>query len=89
MYISRLVVYAQPIDKSNRIDLRQEGKSPRFDESSNRKPKRRLFHLESSMGNKDRVSHKNSQGGGHTLERPMCTTYGKQNMGMCLYGSDV
>ena len=40
------------------------------------------------MKNKDRAPNQNSQGGGHTFERPMCATCGKQHFGKCLAGTD-
>lgn len=41
------------------------------------------------MGNKDIVSNKNSQGRGHTFERPNCTTCRKKHLSKCLAGTDV
>ena len=54
MGISRLMVYTQKIKESKIREIRQEGKRPRSDESSHQKPKKRLYHQDSSMGNKDR-----------------------------------
>ena len=41
------------------------------------------------MGNKEKAPNQNSQGGGHTFERPKCTTCGKQHLGKCLARTDV
>ena len=79
---------AQQIEESKIRETRQEGKRPRFDDSSQTKPKKRLYHPEYSMGNKDRVSNRNSQGGVHTFERPRCATCRKQHLGKCLAGTD-
>ena len=40
MDISRLMVYAKQIEEFEIRDIRQEGKRPRFDESSQPKPKK-------------------------------------------------
>ena len=57
MYIARIMVYAQLIEKSKIREIRKERKRPRFDESSKPKPMRWFYNQESSMGNKDRVSN--------------------------------
>ena len=79
MDISRLMVYAQQIEKSKIREIRQEGKRPRFDESSQPKPKKSFYHQGSSMGNNDRAPYQNSQGGGHIFERPRCATCRSNN----------
>ena len=43
MDISRLMVYAQQIKKSKIRDIRQEGKSPKSDDSSHQKPMKRFY----------------------------------------------
>ncbi|XP_069147114.1 uncharacterized protein [Solanum lycopersicum] len=85
--LAKIMVYAQKIESKIR-EIMQEGKRPKFDESIQPKPKKRFYHQESSMGEKDRVSNKNSQGGGHTCERPRCATCGKQHLGKCLVGTN-
>ena len=65
MDISRLMVYAQQIEESKIREIRQEGKRPRSDDSSHQKPKKSLYHQDSSMGNKDRSPTQSFQGGGH------------------------
>ena len=52
MDISRLMVYAQHIEESKIREITQERKRPRFDNSSQPKPKKRFYHQESSMGKK-------------------------------------
>ena len=79
MDIYRLMDNAEQIEESKIRETRQEGKRPRFDDSSQTKPKKRLYHPEYSMGNKDRVSNRNSQGGVHTFERPRCATCRSNN----------
>ena len=63
-------------------------KRPRSDEPSKPKSKKRFYRQDCLMGNKDRVSNKNSHGGGCAFERPKCTTCWKQNLGRCLAGKD-
>ena len=74
--------------KSKIRDTTRDGKRPRIEESSKPKSMKRFINQDSSMGNKDRVSNKNSQGGGYGYERPRCTSCGKQNLGTCLVGMD-
>ncbi|TMX03457.1 hypothetical protein EJD97_016155 [Solanum chilense] len=69
-------------------EIRQEDKKPRSDDSSHKKHKKRFYHQDSSMGNKDRAPNQHSQGGGHTFERTRCTTCVKQHLGKCLSGMD-
>ena len=40
------------------------------------------------MGNKDKVSNKNSQGGGHEFDTSRCATCGKQYLCKCLAGTN-
>ena len=44
-----------------------DGNKPRLNESSQLNSKKRLYNHDFSMGNKDRVFIKNSQGGGYAL----------------------
>ena len=43
MYISRLMVYAQQVKESKIRDISQEGKRPRWDDSSHKNPKKRFY----------------------------------------------
>ena len=86
--ICRFMVYAQQIEESKIREIRQEGKRPRSDDSSYQKPKNRLFHQKSSMGNKDRDPNQHFQGGGHNFERTTCVSCGKQHLGKCLARTD-
>ncbi|XP_069147061.1 uncharacterized protein [Solanum lycopersicum] len=88
MDISRLMVYAQPIEESKIREIRQEGKRPRSDDSSHQKTKKRFDHQDASMGNKDRAPNQNSQGDAHSFERTRCPTCGKQHLGRCLASKD-
>ncbi|TMX03159.1 hypothetical protein EJD97_017995 [Solanum chilense] len=88
MDISRLMVYALQIEESKIREIRQEGKRPRSYDFSHQKPKKRFFHPDSSMGNKDGAPNQHSQGGGHTFERTRCASCRKQHMGRCLAGTD-
>ena len=49
------------------------------DDSSHQNHKKRFYHQDSSMENKDRAPNKKIQCGGHTFERSRCPTYGKQH----------
>ena len=49
MDISWLVVYAQQIVESKIREIRQEGNSPRSDDSSHQKTKKRFYHQDSSI----------------------------------------
>ena len=77
------------IDESKIKEIRQEGKRPRSDDYSNQKPKKRFYHKDSSMGNKDRDPNQHSQGGGHIFERTSCPSCWKQLLGTCLAGTNV
>ena len=59
-------------------------KRPRSDEPSKPKSKKRFYRQDCLMGNKDRVSNKNSQGDGYDFERPRCIYCGKQQFGRIL-----
>ena len=74
MDISRLIVYAQQIEESKIREIRQEGKRPRSDDSSNQRPKKRFYPKYSSTVNKDRAPNQHSQGRGHSYERGRCPT---------------
>ena len=78
------MVYAQQIKESKIMEIKQEGKRPRFDESSQPKPMIRFYHQEYSMGNNYRDPNQNSCGGGHTFERRRYATCGKQHLGKCI-----
>ena len=82
-------MYAQQIEKSKIREIRLEVKRSMFYESSHAKPNRRFYDQYSSMGNKDKVSNQNSKGGGHSFERPKCTSCGKKHLGKCLARMDV
>ena len=66
----------------------KEGMRPRSYDSSHSNPKKRFYHQDYSMGNKDRDPNRNSQGGGHCFETTRCPTCGKKNFGRCLAGID-
>ncbi|TMX03313.1 hypothetical protein EJD97_017051 [Solanum chilense] len=68
-------------------EIRQQ--SPRSGNSSHQKPKKRLYHQDSSMGNKDKAPNKNFQKVGHSFERTRCPTCGKEHLGWCVAGKDV
>ena len=59
-----------------------------MDEPSQPKPKKRFYHQEYSIGNKDIVSNKCSQVGGHTFERLRCAISGKKHLGKCFTRTD-
>ena len=59
-----------------------------MDEKVQPKPKKRFYHQDPSMGNKNKAPNKNSQGGVHTFERSRCATCRKQHLGKCLDGTD-
>ena len=60
MYIFRLMVYAQQIKESKLREITRDGKSPRSDESSKPRSKKRSYNKDSSMGNNDGFSNPNS-----------------------------
>ena len=60
MDICRLMVYAQQIEKSEIKKIRKEGKRLRSNDSSHQNPKKRFYHQDSSMGNKDKSQNRNS-----------------------------
>ena len=76
------------IEDSNLRKMNRDGKRPRSDEQSQLKSKKRFFNQDYSMGNKDKVSNKNSEGSGYAYERPMCTSCGKQHLDRCHSGTD-
>ncbi|TMX00895.1 hypothetical protein EJD97_025727 [Solanum chilense] len=88
MDISRLMVYAQNIEESNIREMTRDGKRPRSNELSQPKDNKRFLKQDSSMGNKDRGSNKNSQEGGYSYERPSCTSCGKQHLGRDVASTD-
>ncbi|XP_027768523.1 uncharacterized protein LOC107003811 [Solanum pennellii] len=83
-----LMVYAQQIEQSKIREMTRDGKRPRSNELSQPKDKKRFFNQEFSMGNKDRGSNQNSQGGGYSYERPSCTSCGKQHLGRDIASTD-
>ena len=54
--------------------MTSDKKRPISEESCQPKAKKRFFNQDSSMGNRDRVSNQNSQGGGYAYERQMFTS---------------
>ena len=87
MDISRLMVHAHQIKEYKIREIRQEGKSPRSDDSSHQKHKKRFCHQYYSMRNKDGSPNQHSQGSGHTFERTRCHC-GKQHLGRFVSGTD-
>ena len=47
MYICRIMVYAQKIEKSKIREIRQECKRPRSDDYSHKNPKKSFYHQDS------------------------------------------
>ena len=78
------MVYTQQIEEIKLRKMNREGKRPRSDEPSKPKSKKRFYRQDCLMGNKDRVSNKNSQGDGYDFERPRCIYCGKQQFGRIL-----
>lgn len=64
------------------------GKEPRYYELNQPMLNKRFYKQEFRMGNKDRVSKKNSQGGLYTFERHRSTSCGKQHFGRSLASID-
>lgn len=65
-----------------------DGKRETSNESSQPNSNKRFFNQDSSMGKKDRVFNKNSQGGGHAFKMPRCTSCAKKHSGRCLSNMD-
>ena len=55
MDISRLMIYAQQIEESNIMEIRKEGRRPRFDDYSDQRPMNRFYNQDFSIGNKDKA----------------------------------
>lgn len=79
MDISKLMVSAQEIKESKLREMNRDGKRPTIDEPCKINSKNIFYNKHSSMRKEDRVSNKNSQKGGHSSERPWCTTCGKEH----------
>ena len=88
MDISRLMVYDEQIEESKVRKMTKDGKIPMQDESSQPSFKKKFYNQESFLGNKNKVSTKNYEGVGYALERPKCTSCGKQHLGRCLADTD-
>ena len=91
MDISRLIMYAQKIEKTELIKMNKDRKRDRPEEQSQPQYKKRFYNKYSPMVSNYRVSHPNSQegsGGGSTFERSRCTTCGKENFFKCLSSTD-
>ena len=77
MDISMLMVYTQQIEEFKFREMNRDGKRPRLDEPSQHKSEKRFYIQDSSLRKKDKVSNKNSQGGGYDFERPNVLLVGR------------